>query len=209
MSVVVRGPNGVRIGVLHFPKTAGTWLRHALRDIPTLTVRRSPVRLGYSRHCGLEGWAGEVPEITHTVVRRPDEWLESWWRYQMPNFPYHEPENQHPCRWSDELAMEVGTEIRRFDVFVRAVLDRKAEHFVAMYDGLVRGVDHLWKMESLPAMLEHLCGQLGLPERKAEMMLRVRPVNVSKKIPAEWGPGQREMFRSVMARAFAIYQSAK
>lgn len=68
MSLVVKGPRDI-VAVYHFPKTSGELVRETLRRINQLTVKDSPCREEFSRHCAVESWKGEVPKVGFTLVR--------------------------------------------------------------------------------------------------------------------------------------------
>lgn len=208
MSLVVKGPRDI-VAVYHFPKTSGEWVRETLRRINQLTVKDSPCREEFSRHCAVESWKGEVPKVGFTLVREPEDWIESWWRFNMPNFPHWQPGVKHPCRWSNEMVSVIGQDAQSFPDFVDGMLDHCPGAMDRMYEAGTKGVSDVFRMEHSAEMLAAVCEAVGVEKSADDLRVMVPPQNVSQQLETKWRRGQKPRFRAATKKAKAIYEKAK
>lgn len=209
MSILVIGPNRKRVGVMHYPKTGGTWLRRALRSVPELQVLPSPVNATHSRHCGLDSWAGERPERSLTCLREPYSWLHSWFRYNQPNWPWWESHIEHPSRWASHLVNDFPAAKRDFATFVEHVARDYAADFDRSYERAVEGVDRVFRYEGMASLIRSIGAETGICLDGQRIIDAHPPENVSRKMDLKCPPELREELRRACRRAHYLHQQAK
>lgn len=150
------------------PRTATTWIRHAA-DAAGL---RSSGFVHFPHN-------GKMDKIRLSTVRRPTDWLRSYWSSVWPG------QIQIDCVDGLRRACE-GAET--FDEFVRAYLSNgwSVGRMFASY-----GADVVIRVEDLPWAFIEFLESLGVEQKNRERCLGIARVNESIGLP-EWNPSLRD-----------------
>ncbi len=184
-----------RLAFLATPKTGSTAIATALESLAALSIQRPPVL----KHTTVHRWqrflgpyfaaaSGAEFEVC-AMMREPRDWLGSWYRYR--SRPETEPGRSTAAMSFDEFvrawcadpqppAAAVGSQAR----FLRA---RRG-----------RGVDHLFRYESIDRFVDFLEERLG-----CEIVLP--RVNVSPAGALDLAPATEAMLRKTAAEDFALH----
>ncbi|TCO72426.1 gamma-glutamyl kinase [Rhodovulum euryhalinum] len=188
-----------RLAVLAVPKTGSTALAAALCDRADMVVRAPPrlkhvtLRRFRARLLPLVEEAGITGIETAAVIREPEDWLRSWYRYR-----------QRPALDGKPTSTRgIG-----FDAFVRAYLAEtrppwadlgSQARFVAPgRDG--RGVDHLFRHDDPDALIAFLESRLGGP-------ITLPRSNRSPVMDTALSRETRAMLRTARAEDFLLYEA--
>jgi len=91
---------------LHIPKTGGSWVEQALREIGVQIEQPATIHGVTYRHSLLSMFQEQYPYV-FTFVRHPLSWYESWWKYQSGAWTVWEPGVWHPQRSLEKCREEV------------------------------------------------------------------------------------------------------
>lgn len=186
-----------RLVFLAVPKTGTTAYEEALAPHASLVVRDPPELKHapiwrYNRFFRpmLEKFAGEMETLA--VVREPESWLGSWYRYRRRPFTRGRP---------------VSTEGLGFDDFVRGYLSdpqpawarvgSQAAFLAPRPNGTAP--DHLFRYEAPEALLDFLESRLGVRPAPARR-------NVSPEAPMELAAETRAALRRACAADYALWE---
>ncbi len=187
-----------RLVILPVPKTGSTALLNALAPFASLVIRRPPQlrHVTVQRyHLHVRPWledAGLTGMRVVAVMREPESWLASWFRYRQRD------------NVKDTPRSTVGVS---FDDFVRGWCrpKRPACADVGSQERFLRPnqrgewIDRLFRYEELGVFIDYLEAETGreitLPER-----------NVSPDAPLEIAPETRALLRRVAADDYHLYE---
>lgn len=194
---------------MHFPKTAGTWLRGALRNATGLRVYDSPCTQTHSRHCGMASWEGKMPDLSFTCLREPRSWVESWFRYNTPDWTWWQSSLLHPCRWSNHLIDNHPDARDNFRCYTKALIEDHTDDFNLMYERAVDRIDRVFKFDNLAGMIDAILDEASQTGSSADVLSKVKPENVSKKMKLDWDNWTLAQFMAECDVADKLYQEAE
>ncbi|WP_371037723.1 MULTISPECIES: gamma-glutamyl kinase [unclassified Rhodosalinus] len=185
---------------LAVPKTGTTAYAEALAPHASLVVRDPPELKHapiwrYNRFFRpmLEKFAGEMETIA--VVREPESWLGSWYRYRRRPFTRGKP---------------VSTERLGFDAFVQGYLSEPQPAWARVGSQSAflaprrngTAADHVFRYEAPGSLLDFLEARLGVRPAPARR-------NVSPEAPLELAPTTRAALREVCAEDYALWEGSR
>jgi hypothetical protein len=183
------------------PKTASTALEVALTPHADIALQGDPL----IKHCTFHRykWRFEkflmiftqTPPETVALIREPEDWLGSWFRFRYGN-------------WLDGTPR--STKGMTFDEFVTAYLGPTPPPFAnvgsqAAFLGHPFNDSHvqtLWRYDALPAFQEWVQGELGVT-------VDVPQANVSPRFGTMLSNELRDRLRAQCARDYELYDSAR
>ena len=183
---------------IHIPKTGGTWVERAARQA-NLRIVRLPERTTRKLHKHLtRDRYGYGDALAWTVVRRPDEWYVSWYRYAMArDWPTYRKLREHPQSCLADCASP------SFEQFIECCLSKHRGYLSAMYARYTAGLDFVGTTENLPSDFRRVLGpRLALPA------LDPTPVHVAKSLRPSWPAGLRERLLAAEHDAMRLWQAA-
>lgn len=190
-----------RLVVFSTPKTGSTALEKALAPVADIVLQGDP----QIKHCTFHRykWRFEkfleifdkVPPETCAVIRHPQDWLGSWYRYR------------HGA-WLDGTLH--STRHLSFDQFVEAYLAPDQPPCAAVgsqarfltHPKTQATVDHLYRYDALPAFQDFVQTRIGHRFDLAQ-------VNVSTAMQLSLSPRLARALQEHCALDFALYDSAK
>jgi hypothetical protein len=191
-----------RIVLLSVPKTGTTALEQALSEQAEIAFRGRPeikhlnLRQYLNRIRPLLSPLGDPPFETVAVIREPMEWLASWYRFRArdtlighPNSTVHLPFS----RFIEDYLLPGPRPSH-------ARLGRQSEFLFDNDDRIA--VDHLFRYEAMPALLEFLGTRLG-------RTIDLPRVNVSPRAATDLDPGVEKRLRTALAPEYAVWQEAR
>ncbi len=98
---------------LHIPKTGGSWVEQALREIGVQIEQPATIPGVTFRHSLLSMFQERYPYV-FTFVRHPLGWYESWWKYQSGAWIVWEPGVWHPQRSLEKCRSGDFSDLIRF-----------------------------------------------------------------------------------------------
>ncbi len=186
--------------LLAAPKTATTAIESALAPQAAVVLRNPPEL----KHMPLYRYnrlfkpllekTGLTGMETAAMIREPEDWLRSWYRYRSREALQGQPQ------YTGNLD---------FDSFVKAYLRARRPafanigsqaKFLSDGNGAV-GVTHLFRYENLSGYIRFLSQRLTLD-------IHLQRKNVSPSREARLSPGVRKRLREKCAQEFAIWQNA-
>ena len=191
-----------QLTMLATPKTGTTAIESALESMAHLAIQRPPqlkhatVRK-YHRFIGpwLESAAGR-PFTVIATMREPLDWLGSWYRFRArdalighPNSTAHIP-----------FARFVQDYLLPGQRPSHARLGRQSD-FLVDNDNR-NAVDHVFRYEAMPALLDFLATRLGQP-------ITLPRANVSPPAATDLDPQTAATLREALAPEYAIWQAAR
>ncbi|MCE9555371.1 MAG: hypothetical protein K8T91_18635, partial [Planctomycetes bacterium] len=113
---------------IHFPKTGGTWIRKAAMETGIANVQL-PRRTSAGSHKHLTRDFYRCPvEFVWTLVRRPDDWYVSWFRYaQQHSWPEYRNTAAHPQTCLSDCMADT------FEGFIEHCLTKHPGYLSEMY----------------------------------------------------------------------------
>lgn len=192
-----------RIVLLSVPKTGTSALEEALAPHAEILFRSEPtikhlnLRQYLNRIRPLIARANQPPFETVAVIRKPLDWLGSWYRYRSRDVLIG-----HANSTADVSFEEFVTEYLRppRDRPPYARLGRQSEFFLD-HDGNV-AVDHIFRYEAMPLLVDFLSGRLGCP-------IELQRSNVSPQGATKLTQETRSRLRRDLARDYEIWQDAR
>lgn len=191
-----------RIVLLSVPKTGTTALEQALSGRAEIAFRGRPeikhlnLRQYINRIKPLLAPLGGAPFQTVAVVREPLDWLGSWYRFRArdalighPNSTAHIP-----------FARFVQDYLLPGQRPSHARLGRQSD-FLIDNDNR-NAVDHVFRYEAMPALLDFLATRLGQP-------ITLPRANVSPPAATDLDPQTAATLREALAPEYAIWQAAR
>lgn len=188
-----------RLALLAVPKTGTTAWETALADHADMVLRAPPAL----KHMTLARFqravlpmvekAGVNGVETLAVIREPEDWLGSWYRYRRRPALDGKP---------------VSTRAVSFDAFVRAYLgeDRPAyadlgsqARFLKPAEGQ-RAIDHLFRHDAPETLRAFVEARLG-------MRVTLARKNESEPVALDLSPATRALLRRERAEDFALYET--
>ena len=183
---------------IHIPKTGGTWVERAAQQanlrivrVPERTTRKLHKHLTRDRY-GYDG------ALSWTVVRRPDEWYVSWYRYALArDWPAYRELVDHPQSCLADCAAP------SFEQFIERCLSKHRGYLSAMYAKYTAGVDFIGATENLPSDFRRMLEpRLSLPA------LDPTPVHVANSARPSWPAGLREQLLAAEQDAMQLWEAA-
>ncbi|MFN4058986.1 MAG: gamma-glutamyl kinase [Roseinatronobacter sp.] len=184
------------------PKTASTSLEQVLAPHADIVLQGDPgiKHCTFQRYC----WRFEkftfifnakVPPETVALVREPEDWLGSWFRFRHGS-------------WVDGTPR--STRGLTFAQFIEAYLSDTPPPFAAVgsqtafltHPPQQRQVQTLWRYDALPAFQTWLQGELGLT-------LDLPQTNVSPRFGTPLPDDLRGALRAKLASDYALYEGAR
>lgn len=193
-----------RLVLLSVPKTGTTALEEALAPRAEIVFRSDPtvkhlnLRQYLNRIQPLIARNGQRPLETVAVIRKPLDWLGSWYRYRSRDGLIG-----HPNSTANVSFEQFATEYLRPHQKDRppyARLGRQSE-FLLDHDGKI-AIDHIFRYESLPLLVDFLSQRLDHP-------ITLKRTNVSPKATTELSPQTRNRLRHELALDYQIWQGAR
>ena len=120
--------DGTDAAFVHIPKCGGTWVKRALRAANIATTQpKTRLRCG-AKHAALWGVENHI-DVAFTLIRSPQDWLASWFKFQLANgWKQWETDGWHPQR-SIECC-----KANTFEQFVLNVIDHQPGYVSRMYE---------------------------------------------------------------------------
>lgn len=193
-----------RLVLLSVPKTGTTALEEALAPHAEIVFRSEPsikhlnLRQYINRIQPLIARRGQPLPETVAVIRKPLDWLGSWYRYRS-----REALIGHANSTANVSFEQFVTEYlipRQKDRPAYARLGRQSE-FLLDHDGKI-AVDHVFRYESLPLLVDFLSQRLKRP-------IELQRSNVSPQGRTDLTAETRALLRRELALDYEIWQRAR
>ena len=191
-----------RIVLLSVPKTGTTALEEALAPRAEIAFRSDPsvkhlnLRQYLNRIQPLIARQGQAPFETVAVIRKPLDWLGSWYRYRSRDgLIGHANSTAHVS-----FEQFVTDYLRPKGRPAYARLGRQSE-FLMDHEGRI-AVDHIFRYEAMPLLVDFLSQRLGRP-------IELQRKNVSPPGATDLEPGTRARLRRELALDYEIWQASR
>lgn len=191
-----------RIVLLSVPKTGTTALEQALSERAEIAFRGRPE----IKHLNLRQYQNRIQPLlrplggtrfeTVAVIREPLDWLGSWYRFRARDALIGQKNSTAAISFESFVSAYLAPG-RRPDY---ARLGRQSE-FLLDNDGRV-AVDHLFRYEALPALVDFLAARLG-------QEITLPRANVSPEAATELAPEAEARARAALAADYALWQGAR
>lgn len=183
------------------PKTASTALEQALAPFADIVLQGDPAikHCTFQRYCWrFEKFLGiytKVAPETVALIREPEDWLGSWYRFRHGS-------------WLDGTPR--STRGITFETFIESYLTDTPAPYAAVgsqaafltHPPQSRQVQTLWRYEGLAAFQDWLQAELGVT-------LDVPQANVSPQIEMSLSDSLRARLSKKLARDYALYEGAR
>lgn len=183
---------------LAVPKTGTTAIEGALAPRASMVLRDPPILKHspcYRYNRFLKPYfvqaGGQTPEL-FAVVRHPIDWLSSWYRYRHRDDLVDHPNSTRGVSFDDFVLEYCKGKPAAF-----ANVGSQAK-FLLVGEGEL-GVDHLFRYEGQDTMIAFL-------EKRLEMKIELKRLNVSPVLPLTLSPDVEEKFRKKCAAEFDVWE---
>ncbi|TCP40818.1 gamma-glutamyl kinase [Rhodovulum marinum] len=188
-----------RLALLAVPKTGSTAWAAALGERADMVVRAPPplkhmtLRRFRTRLVPVLERAGLTGIETVAVIRQPEEWLGSWYRYRARPALAGRAASTRGISFEDFVIAYLGTDRPAY-----ADLGSQSRFVAPGSDR--RGVDHLFRYDDPKALLDFMQTRLGEP-------IKLPRRNASPTAPLNLSAATRARLRRERAEDFALYDA--
>jgi len=191
-----------RLVLFSVPKTGTTALEQALAPRAEISFRSRPE----IKHINHRQYVNQIKPLLAplgrpafervAVIREPLDWLRSWYRFRARDALIGHPNSTAHISFERFLRDYLSEGERP----AYARLNRQSD-FLANAKGEIR-IEHLYRYEALPALVEFLSQRLGIP-------IELPRSNVSPRAATDLDPEVEAWARAALSRETEVWQSAR